>query len=158
MCETVSGCRCQRGCVYRSAIDEQKGRSRNCGRAGAGRCCHRQRACRFLGRVRSRQSSEAVVELGGSDPFIVLEDANLEKAIEWGAWSRLLNCGQGCASAKRFIVVDSLYDRYLDGIRKAIAARKIGDPMDKETTLAPLSSERPRALLPEPIARSVTAV
>jgi succinate-semialdehyde dehydrogenase/glutarate-semialdehyde dehydrogenase len=97
------------------------------------------------------------MELGGSDPFIVLEDANLEKAIEWGAWSRLLNCGQGCACAKRFIVVDSLYDRYLEGIRETIAGRKIGDPMNKETTLGPLSSERAREVLLEQISRSVEA-
>jgi len=110
-----------------------------------------------VGSEAGKALKRSTMELGGSDPFIVLEDANLEKAIEWGAWSRLLNCGQGCASAKRFIVVDSLYDRYLDGIRKAIAARKIGDPMDKETTLAPLSSERARELLLDQIARSVKA-
>src|SRR5260370_33681577 len=97
------------------------------------------------------------MELGGSDSFIGLEDANLEKAIEWGAWSRLVNCGQGCACAKRFIVVNSLYDQYLDGIRKAIAARQIGDPMDKETTLGPLSSESARKLLLDQIGRSVKA-
>ena len=99
----------------------------------------------------------STLELGGSDPFIVLEDANLEKAIEWGAWSRLLNCGQGCASAKRFIVVDSLYDRFLAGIRKAIAERHIGDPIDNATTLGPLSSEKARELLLDQIARSVKA-
>src|SRR5260370_33346533 len=96
-------------------------------------------------------------DVGGRSAFSVVEEANLGEAIEGGAWSRLLNCGQGCASAKRFIVVDSLYDRYLDAIRKAIAARKIGDPMDKETTLAPLSSERARELLLDQIVRSVKA-
>jgi len=116
-----------------------------------------ERAGSSVGSEAGKALKRSTMELGGSDPFIVLEDANLEKAIEWGAWSRLLNCGQGCASAKRFIVVDSLYDRYLDGIRKAIAARKIGDPMDKETTLAPLSSERARELLLDQIARSVKA-
>ena len=116
-----------------------------------------ERAGSSVGSEAGKALKRSTMELGGSDPFIVLEDANLEKAIEWGAWSRLLNCGQGCASAKRFIVVDSLYDRYLDGIRKAIAARKIGDPMDKETTLAPLSSERARELLLDQISRSVKA-
>src|SRR5260370_18415631 len=97
------------------------------------------------------------MELGGSDPFIVLEDANLEKAIEWGAWSRLVNCGQGCACPKGFIIVDSLYDEWLGGIRKAMEARKIGDPMDKETTLGPVSSESARELLLDQIGRSVKA-
>ena len=116
-----------------------------------------ERAGSSVGSEAGKALKRSTMELGGSDPFIVLEDANLEKAIEWGAWSRLLNCGQGCASAKRFIVVDSLYDPYLDGIRKAIAARRIGDPMDKETTLAPLSSERARELLLDQIGRSVKA-
>src|SRR5260370_17366982 len=97
------------------------------------------------------------MELGGSDPFIVLEDANLENAIKEGAWSRLVNCGQGCACAKRFIVVDSLYDRFLDGIKKAIGERTIGDPMDKKTTLGPVSSARARDLLLDQIDRSVKA-
>jgi succinate-semialdehyde dehydrogenase/glutarate-semialdehyde dehydrogenase len=100
---------------------------------------------------------KSTMELGGSDPFIVLEDANLENAIKEAAWSRLVNCGQGCACAKRFIVFDSLYDRFLDGIKKAIEERKIGDPMDKKTTLAPLSSARARDLLLDQIDRSVKA-
>jgi len=100
---------------------------------------------------------KSTMELGGSDPFIVLEDANLENAIKEGAWSRLVNCGQGCACAKRFIVVDSLYDRFLDGIKRAIGERRIGDPMDKKTTLAPLSSARARDLLVDQIDRSVKA-
>jgi succinate-semialdehyde dehydrogenase/glutarate-semialdehyde dehydrogenase len=100
---------------------------------------------------------KSTMELGGSDPFIVLEDANLENAIKEAAWSRLVNCGQGCACAKRFIVFDSLYDRFLDGIKKAIEERKIGDPMDKKTTLAPLSSARGRDLLLDQIDRSVKA-
>ena len=98
---------------------------------------------------------KSTMELGGSDPFIVLEDANLENAIKEGAWSRLVNCGQGCACAKRFIVVDSLYDRFLEGIKKAIGERRIGDPMDKKTTLGPLSSARARDLLLDQIDRSV---
>jgi succinate-semialdehyde dehydrogenase / glutarate-semialdehyde dehydrogenase len=97
------------------------------------------------------------MELGGSDPYIVLEDANLEKAIEWAAWSRRLNCGQGCVDAKRFIVVEALYDKFLDGLRKAIADRVIGDPMEKATTLGPLSSEKAKSLLLDQIKRSVDA-
>jgi succinate-semialdehyde dehydrogenase/glutarate-semialdehyde dehydrogenase len=116
-----------------------------------------ERAGSSVGSEAGKALKRSTMELGGSDPFIVLEDANLEKAIEWGAWSRLVNCGQGCACAKRFIVVDSLYDQYLDGIRKAIAARKIGDPMDKETNLGPVSSESARELLLDQIGRSVKA-
>jgi succinate-semialdehyde dehydrogenase/glutarate-semialdehyde dehydrogenase len=105
----------------------------------------------------SKALKKSTMELGGSDPFIVLEDANLENAIKEGAWSRLVNCGQGCACAKRFMVVDSLYDRFLDGIKKAIGERTIGDPMDKKTTLGPVSSARARDLLLDQIDRSVKA-
>ena len=116
-----------------------------------------ERAGSSVGSEAGRALKRSTMELGGSDPFIVLEDANLEKAIKWGAWSRLLNCGQGCVCAKRFIVVDSLYDRFLDGILKAVAARKVGDPMNKDTTLGPLSSEKARESLLDQISRSVEA-
>ena len=116
-----------------------------------------ERAGSSIGSEAGKALKRSTMELGGSDAFIVLEDANLEKAIEWGAWSRLLNCGQGCACAKRFIVVDSLYERFLHGIRKAIEARKVGDPLDKETTLGPLSSESARDLLLDQIERAVKA-
>ena len=116
-----------------------------------------ERAGSTVGSEAGKALKRSTMELGGSDPFIVLEDANLEKAIKWGAWSRLLNCGQGCVCAKRFIVVDSLYERFLDGIVKAVAARRVGDPMNKETTLGPLSSEGARESLLDQIARSVKA-
>ena len=97
------------------------------------------------------------LELGGSDPFIVLEDANLEKAVEWAVWSRLLNCGQGCVCAKRFIVVESVYEQFLEGVLEGVRARKIGDPMEDGVTLGPLSSEDARNLLLDQIKRSVDA-
>ena len=97
------------------------------------------------------------MELGGSDPFIVLEDADLDKAVEWAVWSRLLNCGQGCVCAKRFIVVEPLYDRFVEGLKQSLAKRVIGDPMDKRTSLGPLSSEGARTLLLDQIKRSVAA-
>jgi succinate-semialdehyde dehydrogenase/glutarate-semialdehyde dehydrogenase len=102
-------------------------------------------------------TKRTTMELGGSDPFIVLEDANIEKAIEWAVWSRLLNCGQGCVDAKRFIVVEPLYQRFLEGLKKAVESRVIGDPMDKATTLGPLSSEKAKQLLLEQIKRSIEA-
>ena len=89
----------------------------------------------------------STMELGGSDPYIVLDDADLGEAIKWAVWSRLLVCGQGCVCAKRFIVTESLYDEFLAGIRAGINARVIGDPMDKASTLGPLSSANARTLL-----------
>ena len=81
------------------------------------------------------------MELGGSDAFIVLEDADLDHAVKWAVWGRMYNTGQTCCAAKRFIVVEPLADKFLDKFRTALAALKPGDPMDEKTTLGPLSSE-----------------
>lgn len=81
------------------------------------------------------------MELGGSDAFIVLEDADLDLAIKWAIWGRMYNCGQTCCAAKRFIVVDKLADAFLEGFQAGLAALVPGDPMDENTTLGPLSSE-----------------
>lgn len=78
-------------------------------------------------------------------------------AIKWAVWSRLLNCGQGCVDAKRFIIVAPLYDKFLEGLKQAVAERAIGDLMDKATTLGPLSSESAKRLLLDQIKRSVEA-
>ena len=84
---------------------------------------------------------KVVLELGGSDPFIVLDDANIEKAVSQAAWSRMLNVGQQCTAAKRFIVSEKVADKFLVGFMEKLRSRQPGDPMSQETTLAPLSSE-----------------
>ena len=81
------------------------------------------------------------MELGGSDAFIVLEDADLEHTIKWAVWGRMYNCGQTCCAAKRFIVVDAVADKFLAKFKTALEALKPGDPTDEKTTLGPLSSE-----------------
>jgi succinate-semialdehyde dehydrogenase/glutarate-semialdehyde dehydrogenase len=81
------------------------------------------------------------MELGGSDAFIVLEDADLEHAVKWAVWGRMYNAGQTCCAAKRFIVVEELADKFLEKFRAGLAALKPGDPMDEKTTLGPLSTE-----------------
>jgi len=81
------------------------------------------------------------MELGGSDAFIVLEDADLEHALKWAVWGRMYNAGQTCCAAKRFIIVDALYDKFLEQFQAALTALKAGDPMDEKTTLGPLSTE-----------------
>src|ERR1700683_887942 len=82
------------------------------------------------------------MELGGSDAFIVLEDADLEHTIKWAVWGRMYNTGQTCCAAKRFIVVDKLADKFLEKFKAALAMLKPGDPLDEKTTLGPLSSEQ----------------
>jgi len=81
------------------------------------------------------------MELGGSDAFIVLEDADLEHTVKWAVWGRMYNAGQTCCAAKRFVVVEKLADRFLEKFQAALAALKAGDPMDEKTTLGPLSTE-----------------
>ena len=81
------------------------------------------------------------MELGGSDAFIVLEDADLEHTIPWALWGRMYNTGQTCCAAKRFIVVDKIADKFLEKFSAALSGLKAGDPLDEKTTLGPLSTE-----------------
>jgi succinate-semialdehyde dehydrogenase/glutarate-semialdehyde dehydrogenase len=81
------------------------------------------------------------MELGGSDAFIVLEDADMEHTIKWALWGRMYNCGQTCCAAKRFIVVESVADKFLAAFKKVLSELRAGDPMDENTTLGPLSTE-----------------
>ncbi|WP_284945055.1 NAD-dependent succinate-semialdehyde dehydrogenase [Acidisoma cladoniae] len=81
------------------------------------------------------------MELGGSDAFIVLDDADLEHTMKWAVWGRMYNGGQTCCAAKRFIVVESVADAFLSKFKVALGALKAGDPLDEKTTLGPLSSE-----------------
>ena len=81
------------------------------------------------------------MELGGSDAFIVMDDADLERTIPWAVWGRMYNAGQTCCAAKRFIVQEGIADRFLDKLMSALSQLVVGDPMDKRTTHGPLSSE-----------------
>jgi succinate-semialdehyde dehydrogenase/glutarate-semialdehyde dehydrogenase len=80
---------------------------------------------------------KTVLELGGSDPFIVLGDADLAVTARGAADARLVNSGQSCIAAKRFIVVESVADRFLDLFKKELAARRMGDPLSPETQVGP---------------------
>lgn len=95
------------------------------------------------------------LELGGSDAFIVLEDADLDHALHWAVWGRMYNDGQTCVAAKRFIVVEALADKFLSGFRAALVALKPGDPMDETTTLGPLSTEAALVQLLKQVAGAV---
>ena len=83
---------------------------------------------------------KTTMELGGSDAFIVLEDADLDKAVKCAISGRMGNSGQACTASKRFIVVEALADQFLENFQAAMQNFKPGDPLDKATTLAPLSS------------------
>jgi succinate-semialdehyde dehydrogenase/glutarate-semialdehyde dehydrogenase len=98
---------------------------------------------------------KSTMELGGSDAFIVLEDADLDETVKWAVWAKMNNTGQCCVAAKRFIIVEELADRFLDKFQTALAAFKPGDPMDKATTLGPLSTEAALVQLLDQVERAV---
>ncbi len=81
------------------------------------------------------------MELGGSDVFIVLDDANLEKAVPWAVWGRMYNQGQTCCASKRFIVLDSIADKFLEKFQATLALQQPGDPLDEKTSKGPMSQE-----------------
>lgn len=83
---------------------------------------------------------KSTLELGGSDAFIVLDDAELDNAVKHAVSGRMGNSGQACTASKRFIVVEALADRFLEKFQTAMQGFEAGDPMDRKTTLAPLSS------------------
>jgi len=90
---------------------------------------------------------KSTMELGGSDAFIVLEDADLDKAVKHAVGGRMGNTGQACTASKRIIVVEAIADAFLQKFSAAMAAFKPGDPMDERTTLGPLSSAQALATL-----------
>ena len=84
-----------------------------------------------------RHLKKTVLELGGSDPFIVLEDADLERAATTAVEARLINSGQSCIAAKRFIVVERVAERFLERFTSEMRARRVGDPLDPATQVGP---------------------
>jgi succinate-semialdehyde dehydrogenase/glutarate-semialdehyde dehydrogenase len=100
---------------------------------------------------------KSVLELGGSDAFIVLEDADLDKAVDWAVVGRMNNTGQCCVASKRIIVLEAVADEFLDKFKAKLGGLKVGDPMDEETELGPLSSEGAVIQLIEQVQRSVRA-
>ena len=119
-------------------------------------------AARGVAERAGKNIKKSTMELGGSDAFIVLEDADLEKTLHWAVWAKMNNMGQCCIAAKRFIIVEALADRFLAQFKAAMEALKPGDPMDKTTTLGPLSTEAALVQLvkqvDEAIARGATLV
>jgi succinate-semialdehyde dehydrogenase/glutarate-semialdehyde dehydrogenase len=98
---------------------------------------------------------KSTMELGGSDPCIVLDDADLDDAVRGTLWGRIHNAGQSCVASKRIIVIDKLADRFLDKFKAAMSELKMGDPLDEATTLAPLSSKEAVEKLADQVQRAV---
>ncbi|NOY66403.1 MAG: NAD-dependent succinate-semialdehyde dehydrogenase [Gammaproteobacteria bacterium] len=96
-------------------------------------------AGRSVASTAGKSLKKSVLELGGSDAFIVLEDADLEYAVKQAIVSRYLNSGQSCIAAKRFIVVNEIADRFVELLKDAVSELQPGDPMNEDTLLAPMA-------------------
>jgi len=94
--------------------------------------------------IAGSEIKKVVLELGGSDPFVVMPSADLPKAAEVGAFARCLNNGQSCIAAKRFIAHDSVYDEFARLFTEQMSAKTVGDPMAEGTDVGPLCSEQQR--------------
>ncbi|PLS29851.1 NAD-dependent succinate-semialdehyde dehydrogenase [Bifidobacterium parmae] len=99
-----------------------------------------EKAGGLVASLAAKHLKKSTLELGGADAFIVLSDADVDKAADWAVRGRNWNAGQVCVSSKRLIVVDEVYDRFLARYREGAAKLVAGDPNDPKTTLAPLSS------------------
>ena len=98
---------------------------------------------------------KSVLELGGSDAFIVLDDADIDKAVEWAVVGRINNNGECCIASKRFIAVESIADEFFEKFKNKLADLVIGNPMEAATQLGPLSSEAAAVNIADQIKRAV---
>lgn len=99
-----------------------------------------EQAGRIIAGQAGRNLIKATMELGGTDVFAVLDDADVDRAVSDAVSARLRNCGQVCTSAKRFIIEEKVYDRFLSGLKREFARLTPGNPLDENAELAPLSS------------------
>lgn len=112
-------------------------------------------AGRAVAALAGQHLKKSVLELGGSDPYIILEDADLDRTVETCAASRLLNSGQSCIAAKRFIVVDAVRRAFEDKLVAAMAAKVVGDPLDEQTEIGPQARNDLREHLHQQVAASI---
>jgi succinate-semialdehyde dehydrogenase/glutarate-semialdehyde dehydrogenase len=114
-----------------------------------------ERAGAAVAEIAGRNLKKVVLEMGGSDPFIVLGSDDLDAVAEQAVEARLDNTGQSCNAAKRFIVADELYDGFLEKFKEKLGAAKPGDPTAEDTAIGPLSSEAAADRLEDQVKRAV---
>ena len=100
---------------------------------------------------------KTTLELGGMDPFIVMDDANMDDVAEIAWRSRLYNAGQECTSSKRFIVMDKVYDEFVERLKDNFSKAKPGDPLNSDTTIAPMNSKKAKEELQEQVDEAIKA-
>jgi len=105
----------------------------------------------------AREVKKSVLELGGSDAFIVMPSADFERALSTAVKARTINTGQSCIAAKRFMIADQIYDEFLDQFVARMRALKIGAPMDETTEIGPLATEQILQGVHDQVQRSIAA-
>lgn len=114
-----------------------------------------ERAGKSVGALAGKYLKKSVLELGGNNAFIVLEDADIEQAVETGITARMMNSGQSCIAAKRFILVGDAYEMFLPAYIDGVKSIKKGDPMDESTEIGPLARKDLADQLHEQLVKSV---
>jgi len=112
-------------------------------------------AGRAVAAIAGQNLKKTVLELGGSDAYIILEDADLEKATDLATYGRLQNNGQTCIAAKRFVVLDAIYDDFLKMFTKKMEAAKMGEPTDEDTYYGPMAREDLRDEIHEQVEKTI---
>ena len=115
------------------------------------------KAGRSVGAVAGAEIKSCVLELGGSDPYVVLEDADLERTVEACVTGRLINAGQSCIAPKRLIVAEAVADKFAEAVVERMKAVRVGDPMAEATEMGPLARRDLRDQLAAQVARSIDA-
>ncbi len=115
------------------------------------------RAGRHVASVAGQHLKKVVLELGGSDPFIVLPDADIALAATQAVAARTVNSGQSCIAAKRFIVCDAVYDAFLERFVSGMRALRVGDPREEATQIGPIATESVRDSLARQVSDSIAA-
>ena len=115
------------------------------------------RAGSAVASVAAREIKKSVLELGGSDAFIVMPSADFEGAVSTGVKARMINTGQSCIAAKRFFIADQVYDKFLKEFVEQIRALKVGDPLDEATDIGPLATESILNGVHEQVQKSIAA-
>ena len=116
-----------------------------------------ERAGSDVASAAGRQIKKSVLELGGSDPFIVMPSAHLETAIKIAVTARIQNAGQSCIAAKRFILSDQIYDQFVSDFVARMRALEVGDPLEPTTEIGPLATEAILVGVDEQVQKSVAA-
>jgi len=114
-----------------------------------------EKAGSAVGSTAAREIKKSVLELGGSDPFIVMPSADLRLAVSTAVKARTINTGQSCIAAKRFFIADKIYDDFLNKFVEAMRSLKVGDPLDETTEIGPLATEQILSGVHEQVQKSI---